>query len=93
MTTPLKCRNIRERSIAFVSGMDKSMSASEICKSVGGRGVTPNRVHGYLRGYDGVEYIPGKRVKTGPNAGKCDGAGKWRRKPVEMSQIDAAEVV
>lgn len=75
-----KCQSTRERIIAFVSMMEKPMSASEICKAVGGSGVTPNRVHGYLRGYDGVEYIPGKRVKTGPNAGKSVGCGKWRRK-------------
>ena len=77
-----RCPDMRTRVIRFAMNMDKPMTSAEIVAAIGGRGVSPNRIPGFLKGCEGIEYIPEKTVKTGPNAGRNVGAGKWMRKPV-----------
>ena len=78
--TPPKCKSLRDRCMVFEIPEGVAMSSSEIAGVIGGRGVTPKRVFGFMKTRNDVIYEDAKRIKTGPNAGRCVGAGKWRRK-------------
>ncbi len=73
MTPP----TLRECIPEFVRNATRPMTASEISKSIGRRGLTTNRVNSFLKGCDDIEYIPFKTIKSGPNKGKNMGAGLW----------------
>lgn len=76
-----RCLPLRDRVISYTLTLHTPSSASEIAHAIGGRGITPGRVTGFIKGHPGIIYIPGKTVKTGPNTGKNVGAGKWMRRP------------
>ena len=75
MTTP----NLRTRVLAFAETMDHPMTIAEIAAAIGGRGITPMRVQGFLKGCDKVVFVPEKRVMSGICKGKAKGTGKWKR--------------
>lgn len=82
-TVKSNCLTTREKVIRYASKLEKPATSSEIAKAIGGRGVTSGRVAGWLNGSDVVVFIPAKTIKTGPNAGKRSGSGKWVRKVTE----------